>query len=111
MMKSKNQKIQNIILKGIAIALVGMFTISPMAYAATSIDDNSIGTSFWDKLVNGTVGSTVEEIKDYFSTEGKTTLYISNETQLRAFAQYVNEGNNCEGKIIKLSKDIQLNTN
>lgn len=111
MMKSKNQKIQNIILKGIAIALVGMFTISPMAYAATSIDDNSIGTSFWDKLVNGTVGSAVEEIKDYFSTEGKTTLYISNETQLRAFAQYVNEGNNCEGKIIKLSKDIQLNTN
>lgn len=111
MMKSKNQKIQNIILKGIAIALVCMFTISPMAYAATSIDDNSIGTSFWDKLVNGTVGSTVEEIKDYFSTEGKTTLYISNETQLRAFAQYVNEGNNCEGKIIKLSKDIQLNTN
>ncbi len=111
MMKSKNQKIQNIILKGIAIVLVGMFTISPMAYAATSIDDNSIGTSFWDKLVNGTVGSTVEEIKDYFSTEGKTTLYISNETQLRAFAQYVNEGNNCEGKIIKLSKDIQLNTN
>ena len=111
MMKSKNQKIQNIILKGIAIALVGMFTISPMAYAATSLDDNSIGTSFWDKLVNGTVGSTVEEIKNYFSTEGKTTLYISNETQLRAFAQYVNEGNNCEGKIIKLSKDIQLNTN
>lgn len=111
MMKSKNQKIQNIILKGIAIALVGMFTISPMAYAATSLDDNSIGTSFWDKLVNGTVGSTVEEIKNYFSTEGKTTLYISNETQLRAFAQYINEGNNCEGKIIKLSKDIQLNTN
>ena len=90
MMKSKNQKIQNIILKGIAIALVGMFTISPPAYAAESLPYESF-KSQWELFWYGQSGSTIKEIEEVLNNSNK--LYVYNEIQLRAFAEYVNKGN------------------
>lgn len=110
MMKSKNPKIQRILMKGMAISLTAMLTFTPLAYAATSLDDSSLESSIIDKLLYGTVGSTVKEIEEYFQAEGQK-LYIKNETQLRAFAEYVNNGNNCEGQRIYLANDIKVNSN
>lgn len=42
------------------------------------------------------------------ATQNITELTISNESQLRAFAAYVNQGNNCAGMTIKLANDITL---
>lgn len=106
MMKSKNPKIQ-IFKNGIAILLVFMFLLSPIAYATTSLDDGYLEGSLLDKLIYGTVGSTAKEIEEYLERE--TTLYITNEIQLRALAEYVNNGGNTVGKQIKLLNDIQVN--
>ena len=104
-MKSKNKKIQ-ILMKGMAIVLVMMFVLTPTAFATSSLDDSNLEGSFLDKILYGTIGSTVKEIEEYFSEEGRTTLYITNEKQLRAFAEYVNQGNSCEGKKIVLLNNI-----
>lgn len=103
-MKSKITKIQEILTKGITIALVGMFSFTPITFAATSLDDSYLEGSFLDKILYGTIGSTAKEIEEYLV--GHTTLYISNEIQLRALAEYVNSGNNCYEKEIRLLNDI-----
>lgn len=104
-MKSKNKKIQNILMKGIAITMVTMFTATPMVFAAnSSLDDSNI--SLWDKLIYGTVGSTAKEIEEYF--EKCPVIYISNEIQLRALAEYVNNGHDCSGKVIYLANNIEV---
>lgn len=104
-MKSKNKKIQNILMKGITIGLVTLFTATPMVFAASSsLDDSNI--SLWDKLIYGTVGSTAKEIEEYF--EKCPVIYISNEIQLRALAEYVNNGHDCSGKVIYLANNIEV---
>ncbi len=108
MMKSKNPKIQ-IFRNGIAILLAFMFLLSPVAYATTSLDDGYLDSSFIDKLLYGTIGSTAKEIEEYLEKE--TTLYITNEIQLRAFAEYVNNGGNTAGKQVILLNDIKLDSN
>lgn len=108
-MKSKVTKIQKVLMKGIAAVATSVIFISPIAYATTSLDDNYLESSFLNQLLYGTIGSTVKEIEKYLKTE--TTLYIINETQLRAFAEYVNNGNNCAGKQIILLNDIELDKN
>ena len=107
-MKSKITKIQ-IFKKGIAIVLSAMFFITPITYAATTIDNSYLESSLLDQLLYGTAGSTVKEIEEYL--ESHATLYIQNETQLRAFAEYVNNGNNCFEKEIILLNDIHVNPN
>lgn len=107
-MKSKVTKIQ-FFKKGMAILLVLMFLTTPVAYATTSLDDGYLEGSWLDKIIYGTVGSTAKEIEKYLKDH--TTLYIANETQLRALAEYVNKGNTCEGKEIILLNDIKLNSN
>jgi len=109
-MKSKFKKIQKILMKGMSILLVSAITITPIAYATTSLDDSYLESSWFDKLLYGTVGSTAKEIEEYFNS-GKPTLYITNETQLRAFAEYVNNGNSCLGKEIILLNDIEVDSN
>lgn len=109
-MKSKNPKIQ-ILMKGITISLITMFTITPVVFAASNLDDSYLKGSIINKVLYGTVGSTVKEIEEYFSTDGNITLYIYNETQLRAFAEYVNSGHDCKGKEIKLLNNIIVNSN
>ena len=106
-MKSKNPKIQ-IFRKGMAILLATMFMLSPIAYATTSLDDSYLEGSFFDKLLYGKIGSTVKEIEEYL--QRRETLYIVNETQLRALAEYVNNGNSCEGKEIILLNDIEVDS-
>lgn len=106
-MKSKIKKMQTILMKGIAtIALVPMFLTMPIAYATSSLDDSYLQASLSDKLLYGTIGSTKREIEKYLVSH--TTLFIKNETQLRAFAEYVNDGHNCSGKEIILLNDIEV---
>ena len=107
-MKSKNPKIQ-ILKKGIATFMSAMLLVTPLAYATTSLDDIYLESSLWDKILYGTIGSTVKEIEEHLTSH--TTLYITNEIQLRAFAEYVNNGNDCSGKEIILLNDIELNRN
>ena len=109
MMKIQNQKIQTILVKGIATLLSIMFVGTPLAYASSSLDDNYLESSIIDRFIYGEVGSTVKSIEEYLKEH--STLYIYNEIQLRAFAEYVNLGNTCENKVIKLINDIELNSN
>lgn len=106
-MKSKITKIQKVLMKGITVFIAGIMAITPIVYATTSLDDSYLESSWWEQLLYGTIGSTVKEIEEYFNL-GKTTLYITNETQLRAFAEYVNNGNDCSGKEIILLNDIKV---
>ena len=86
-----------------------MFVGTPLAYASSSLDDNYLESSIIDRFIYGEVGSTVKSIEEYLKEH--STLYIYNEIQLRAFAEYVNLGNTCENKVIKLINDIELNSN
>ena len=104
-MKSNKNKKQ-ILMKGITILLVALFILTPIGYATTSLDDSYLDGSFWEQLLYGTVGSTAKEIEEYLKTH--TTLYIYNETQLRALAEYVNSGHNCSGKEVILMSDIEI---
>ena len=110
-MKSKITKIQKIFMKGMAFITSTMIIIAPVANATTSLND---GSSIFENIINrimyGTVGSTAEAIKKYFEA-GYSTLTITNEEQLRALAEYVNNGNSCEGKVIKLGNNIVVNSN
>ena len=119
-MKSKITKIQNILMKGIAIIVSAMMTVTPVSYAATSLNDNGdFNLSIIDQILYGKVGATAKEIEKYFA-EGHTTLYISSEVQLRALAEYVNSAHkdtptdtcngdhSCYGKEIILTKNIEL---
>ena len=124
-MKSKITKIQNLLMKGIAIIISAMMSITPIAYAATNLNDNGdFDLSIIDQILYGKVGATAKEIEKYFA-EGHTTLYISSEVQLRALAEYVNSAHpgqnkdlgdgltcngdhSCNGKEIILTKNIDL---
>ena len=107
-MKSKNPKIQTILKKGIVVLMSAMLTLTPIVQATSSLDDNYLDSSWLDKLLYGSVGSTAKEIEEYFKSH--TTLYITNETQLRALAEYVNNGNDCNGKEIVLLNDIEIDS-
>lgn len=107
-MKSKNPKIQTILKKGIVVLMSAMLTLTPIVQATSSLDDNYLDSSWLDKLLYGSVGSTAKEIEEYFKSH--TTLYITNETQLRALAEYVNNGNNCLNKEIILLNDIEIDS-
>ena len=110
-MKSKITKIQNLFMKGIAIIVSSMLTLTPVAYASTSLDDNNSSIhNIINTILHGTVGNTVEAIKNHFDS-GNAVLVINNEQQLRAFAEYVNMGNNCSEKVIKLGSNISVNSN
>ena len=110
-MKSKITKIQNLFMKGIAIIVATMVVFTPVINASTSLDDNNTAfENIINTIVHGTIGNTVESIKKHFDS-GNITLVISNEQQLRALAEYVNTGNDCSGKIIKLGNDINVNSN
>ena len=106
-MKSKITKIQ-ILKKGMAIMMIAMFLTTPITYATTSLDDSYLEGSILDKLLYGTIGSTAKEIEEWLKEN--ETLYIVNETQLRAFAEYVNNGNSCNDKKIVLLNDINLDS-
>ena len=109
-MKSKITKIQKILMKGIAFFISAVMTVTPIVYATSSLDDSGSQTSFIEQLLYGKVGVTAKEIEKYFAS-GHTTLYISDEIQLRALAEYVNSGNSCSGKVIKLEDNIVVNSN
>lgn len=119
-MKSKITKIQNLFMKGIAIIVSAVMSITPVVYATTNLDDNGdFNLSIIDQILYGKVGATAKEIEKYFA-EGHTTLYISSEVQLRALAEYVNSAHkdtptdtcngdhSCYGKEIILTKNIEL---
>jgi len=98
-MKSKITRIQSFFKKGIVMIMASVYLLTPIASAAeTMLDDNYLKSSFFERLWYGSVGSTVKEIEEYL--ENHTTLYIQNETQLRALAKYVNNENDCYGKEI-----------
>ena len=65
MMKIQNQKIQTILVKGIATLLSIMFVGTPLAYASSSLDDNYLESSIIDRFIYGEVGSTVKSIEEY----------------------------------------------
>ena len=110
-MKFKITKIQEIFMKGIAFIISTMIIIAPVANATTSLNDgSSLFENIISRIMYGTVGSTAEAIKKYFES-GYSTLTITNEEQLRALAEYVNNGNSCEGKVIKLGNNIVVNSN
>lgn len=106
MMKSKISKNQ-ILKKGMLFLVICSMLMSPIAYAETSLDDGYLEITLADRLLYGTVGATERAIEKYF--DGHTTLYITTETQLKAFAAYVNDGHDCAGKEIYLLNDIELN--
>ena len=108
-MKSKNPKIQ-ILKKGIATCLSAMFMVTPLSYAATILDRDYLEATMLEKILYGTIGSTAQEIEEYLEVNPHGTLYILNETQLRALAEYVNNGNDCEGKQIILLNDIEVDS-
>jgi len=106
-MKSKITRIQSFFKKGIVMIMASVYLLTPIASAAeTMLDDNYLKSSFFERLWYGSVGSTVKEIEEYL--ENHTTLYIQNETQLRALAEYVNNGNDCYGKEILLLNNIYV---
>ena len=121
-MKSKITKIQNLFMKGIAIIVSAVMSITPVVYATTNLDDNGdFNLSIIDQILYGNVGATAKEIEKYFA-EGHTTLYISSEIQLRALAEYVNSAHkdtptstcngdhSCYGKEIILTRNIELSS-
>ena len=121
-MKSKITKIQNLFMKGIAIIVSAVMSITPVVYATTNLDDNGdFNLSIIDQILYGKVGATAKEIEKYFA-EGHTTLYISSEIQLRALAEYVNSAHkdtptstcngdhSCYGKEIILTRNIELSS-
>lgn len=104
-MKSKNQKIQ-ILKKGILLILTLAILLPSSIYATQSLTLQE--STALEKLMYGEVGSVVRKIEEHFKSN--TTLYIVNEIQLRALAEYVNSGSSCLGKKIELLNDIELDT-
>ena len=104
-MKSKIKKIQRI-KKGIVLILMLAILLPSTIYAAEGLTLQA--SSALEKLMYGEVGSQVKKIEEHFKSN--TTLYLTNEIQLRAFAEYVNNGNSCYGKRIELLNDIEINT-
>lgn len=105
-MKSKNPKIQ-ILKRGILIMLILAMILPSSIYAVEGLTLQASTT--FEKLMYGEIGSIVRKIEEHFKSN--TTLYIVNENQLRALAEYVNNGNSCQGKQIELLNDIELNSN
>lgn len=103
-MKSKITKIQ-ILKKGILLILMLAILLPSSIYAVEGLTLQESTTL--EKLMYGEIGSVVKKIEEHFKSN--TTLYIVNETQLRALAEYVNSGNSCQGKRIELLNDIKLN--
>lgn len=106
-MKSKNPKIQNILKKGILLVLTLAIMLPSCIYATEGLTLQE--STALEKLMYGEIGSVVRKIEEHFKSN--TTLYIVNETQLRALAEYVNAGNLCYGKEIELLNDITLDNN
>ena len=106
-MKSKTKKMQAILMKGVLIALSLIFISSSFTYAVEGLTLQA--STALEILMYGEVGSAVRKIEEHFKS--KTTLYIVNEIQLRALAEYVNAGNSCYGKVIELINDIKINSN
>ena len=104
-MKSKNTKIQ-ILKKGILLILMLALVLPSSIYATASLTLQA--STAIEKLLYGEIGSVVNKIEEHFKSN--TTLYIVNEIQLRAFAEYVNKGNSCQGKKIILLNNIVLDT-
>lgn len=104
-MKSKNPKIQ-ILKKGILLVLALAIILPSSIYATEGLTLQE--STALEKLMYGEIGSVVRKIEEHFKSN--TTLYIVNETQLRALAEYVNSGNSCFGKNIELLNDISLDT-
>lgn len=106
-MKSKTKKMQTILMKGVLIALSLIFISSSFTYAVEGLTLQA--STALEILMYGEVGSAVRKMEEHFKS--KTTLYIVNEIQLRALAEYVNAGNSCYGKVIELLNDIKINDN
>lgn len=104
-MKSKIKKIQRI-KKGIVLILMLAILLPSTLYAAENLTLQA--SSALEKLMYGEVGSQVKKIEEYFRSN--TTLYLTNEIQLRAFAEYVNNGNSCYGKRIELLNNIKIDS-
>lgn len=104
-MKSKNTKIQ-ILKKGILLILMLALILPSTIYATVNLTLQD--STALEKLMYGEVGSVVRKIEEHFKSN--TTLYIVNEIQLRAFAEFVNKGNSCQGKKIILLNNIVLDT-
>lgn len=103
-MKSKIIKIQKILTKGILniLVLAMLLPTSILAVEGLTLQESTA----LEILMYGQVGSVVRKIEEYFKSN--TTLYIAYETQLRALAEYVNNGHDCLGKEIILLNDIEL---
>lgn len=106
-MKSKVKKMQIVLIKGVLIALSLIFVSSSFAYALDGLTLQE--STALEILMYGEVGSAARKIEEHFKS--KTTLYIVNEVQLRALAEYVNAGHSCYGKVIELLNDIRINGN
>lgn len=104
-MKSKITKIQKILMKGMLLILMLAILLPSSIYAVEGLTLQESTTL--EKIMYGEIGSVVKKIEEHFKSN--TTLYIVNETQLRALAEYVNSGNSCQGKRIELLNDIKLN--
>lgn len=105
-MKSKNPKIQ-ILKKGILLVLTLAIMLPSGIYATEGLTLQE--STAIEKLMYGEIGSVVRKIEEHFKSN--TTLYIVNEIQLRALAEYVNTGNSCYGKKIELLNDIKIDSN
>lgn len=105
-MKSKITKIQTNLVKGVLLLTAIIMLIPLNVYSSVSLTLQD--STALEKLMYGEIGSVVKKIEEHFKLY--TTLYIVNETQLRALAEYVNNGSSCDGKIIELLNDINLNT-
>ena len=103
-MKSKITKIQRI-KKGIVLILMLAILLPSTIYAVEGLTLQA--SSALEKLMYGEIGSQVRKIEEHFKSN--TTLYLTNEIQLRAFAEYVNNGNSCQGKRIELLNNIEIN--
>lgn len=154
-MKSKITKIQ-ILKNGVVILLAMMFMLTPIAYAATSLDDsttpsgsngttnNNVGSTIenntvventvtgnntigntatesgsteggsssgglsWKEIFYGKVGAAADDIKKKLDA-GETKIEISDEIQLRAIAELVNNGkNDFKGITVLLTNNIVI---
>lgn len=92
----------------LAVAL-GMTLLSPSLAFATEVDEASEGNSL-DALETREARAETELTPLAWDDDidNAAVLYISNDAELQELAQYVNEGEDFEGKTIYLTEDINL---
>ena len=142
-MKSKIKRNQNILMKGIAIIILMVMTISCLSLTTVNyaeeqdepdndleetieanesvdaddkIDDieeniEEINASIDDinKKLETILNADVYKAQEFIKTiQSSTEISVTEEFELRALSLYVAQGNNCNGKVFNITKNINL---